>query len=265
MVAEPSADPTESAEIDERSVLARAARLLDAFDSTGDWVGLAELIARTGLPKSTVHRLAEKLSALGWLERGHLGYRVGIRLFEIGGRAGRHRQLRESARPHLQWVGVQSGLSVMLGVLDSADVLILEQLNARGSDLPHSRGGRQPAYCTAIGKVLAAFGSREEVDSILDAPMPPRTQWTAVTAPAFFHELQKVNMSGYGLEREEAYLEIASIAVPLRGSGRAVAGIALVGPVDTVQLDLHLPLLARAATMIWSDMLASRRTHGQIL
>ena len=31
-------------------------------------------------------RLAEQLRMLGWLERDHIGYRVGMRLFEPGGR-----------------------------------------------------------------------------------------------------------------------------------------------------------------------------------
>src|SRR5579884_4452834 len=135
------------------SVLARAATILDAFDGSTPVLSLSQLSTRTGLPKSTVHRFAEQLLGLGWFERAPGGYRVGMRLFEVGGLADRRNRIRERAAPHLHQLASSTGTAVHLGVLDHGEVVYLEKLPARGLELPTRDGGRMPAHCTALGKV----------------------------------------------------------------------------------------------------------------
>jgi DNA-binding IclR family transcriptional regulator len=62
---------------------------------------LSELVACTGLPKTTVHRMALELVALGALERRNGGYALGPRLFELGQLVPRHRALRDVALPYM--------------------------------------------------------------------------------------------------------------------------------------------------------------------
>src|SRR6185312_17159954 len=50
-------------------VLARAAALLDAFDDEHRELTLAALVGRSGLPRSTAHRMAAQMVALGWLDK----------------------------------------------------------------------------------------------------------------------------------------------------------------------------------------------------
>src|SRR5690606_28190450 len=80
-----------------RSLVGRIAAIMDSFDQQDPVLSLVELSRRSGLPKSTAHRLAEQLRAMGWLERCHSGYRVGMRLFELGGLAAKQAQLRDPA------------------------------------------------------------------------------------------------------------------------------------------------------------------------
>ncbi len=89
-----------------RSVLGRLDRVVGAFDDVDGVLTLHELTQRTELPKSTVHRMVDQLVQIGWLERDVDGYRVGMRLFEIGGLATRRRRLAESAAPHLHALSV---------------------------------------------------------------------------------------------------------------------------------------------------------------
>ena len=63
--------------------LDRAAAILGAFDSTHRELTLAALVARSGLPRSTTHRVADRMIKLGWLDKPKDRYRVGNRLFEI--------------------------------------------------------------------------------------------------------------------------------------------------------------------------------------
>ena len=57
---------------------------MEAFNGAKQVLSLADLNKRTGLPKSTLHRLVDQLCQVGWLERDHGGYRIGLRMFELG-------------------------------------------------------------------------------------------------------------------------------------------------------------------------------------
>ena len=68
---------------------ARAAAIIGAFDDKAPVLSLAELSRRTGLPKSTVHRIVAELVTLRVLDRqgsgpSGEGYRLGMWLFERG-------------------------------------------------------------------------------------------------------------------------------------------------------------------------------------
>jgi hypothetical protein len=76
---------------------ARITTVLGAFRAGDDAVGAAELARRTGLPKSTVHRITGDLVRAGLLERHGRKVRLGLALFEIGQRVPRQRVLREAA------------------------------------------------------------------------------------------------------------------------------------------------------------------------
>src|ERR1700685_3814222 len=68
----------------EHTVLGRSAAIMEAFNGAQQVLSLADLNKRTRLPKSTLHRLVDQLCQVGWLERDHGGYRVGLRMFEFG-------------------------------------------------------------------------------------------------------------------------------------------------------------------------------------
>ena len=86
----------------EHTVLGRSAAIMDAFNGPQRVLSLADLNKRTRLPKSTLHRLVDQLCQVGWLERDHGGYRVGLRMFEFGTLAVDGNRLHDAAFPHLQ-------------------------------------------------------------------------------------------------------------------------------------------------------------------
>ena len=56
-----------------RSQLDRVDRILDAFDPGHTSLTLLGLVARTGLPKTTVYRTVRRMAALGWVELSRSG------------------------------------------------------------------------------------------------------------------------------------------------------------------------------------------------
>ena len=61
--------------------------VLEAFSSTDPELSVVEIARRSGLPRTTVHRIVDSLRSVGFLEQeaSRDRYRLGIKLFELGG------------------------------------------------------------------------------------------------------------------------------------------------------------------------------------
>lgn len=257
---EPAAESR--AESSARSVLQRIAAVIDSFDDCALVLSLNDLSHRTGLPKSTVHRFAEQLRGLGWLEREAGGYRIGVRLFEVGGLAARRNRLRDKAIPHLQQLAFRTGLAVQLGILDRCEVLYLERILIRGFDLPTRDGGRMPAYCTGLGKSMLAWAGDAEIDRVIEAGLPPRTPYTVVVPELFRQELASIRRNEYALDREECERGISCVAAPIRGAGRAIGAISVTGPAARVDVNHLAPIVRETARAIWFDLFGSSSANS---
>ena len=110
------------------TVVGRLEAILASFDGCDQALGVSEISHRIGLPKSTVHRLANQLCAVGWLERNSGGYRVGLKLLELGSVALQRTGLREAAFKHLHSLAQRTGLTVHLGILDHGEVVYLDRV-----------------------------------------------------------------------------------------------------------------------------------------
>ena len=78
---------------------------------------------RTGLPKSTVSRLAAELTGQRYLERRDDGVTLGLRLFELGARASLPRRLIAAAAPVIRNLREVTGERVGLWVQQGTDMV----------------------------------------------------------------------------------------------------------------------------------------------
>jgi DNA-binding IclR family transcriptional regulator len=254
-------DPMEedsSAEAERRSVLGRAAALLNAFTETEPVLSLGQLTERTGLPRSTTHRLAESLVTIGWLERDLAGYRVGMRLFEVGALVINVNRIRDSASVWMQEAHELSRNAVHLAVLDGFDVVYLDKVCSRELDVPSRIGGRMPAYCTALGKAILAFASESDIELLIRDGLRARTARTVVAPAVFRASIAETKIVGVAFEYEEAVLGVSCVAAPIRGSGRAIASISITGPSRSFDAARNARIVKRAADGIWTNLFPSR-------
>lgn len=247
----------EPADEPRRSVLGRVDCIIGAFDGFDGPLTLHELTERTGLPKSTVHRMVDQMASIGWIERDIAGYRIGMRLFEIGGLAERHRRLSDVAHPHLHALSVATGFAVQMAILDGSEVVYLERIPVRDFRLPTRQGGRQPAYCTALGKAMLAFDEEAAAD-VLSQELPERTPRTLTDHHELELELARIADEGLALDHQESYEGLACVAAPLRNSGRAIGAVSVTGPVDRIDLHGVAPLVRSTAATIWNERFQRR-------
>lgn len=232
------------------AVIDRVSLVLDAFDGPGR-LTLAQLVRRTGLPRSSAHRMLERLVQLRWLRRSGRDYELGMRLVELGSLAVHQDRLHEAAIPKLHELHAATGLVVHLAVLDGPDVVYMEKVgNRMAAAIPSRVGGRRPAHCTALGKAMLAFADE---GSTLEADLVPRQTKYSISAQAQLRsELLKVRSHGIAFDREESLPGFGCVAAPIGDPGEAVAAISVCGPMNRMMFDQRLVAPVRIAAMgIW--------------
>jgi len=241
----------------EHTVLGRSASIMEAFNGAQKVLSLGDLNRRTHLPKSTLHRLLDQLCQVGWLERDTGGYRVGLRLFELGTLAVEGNRLHEAAFPHLQSLAGRTGLAAQLAILDRADVVYLERIVVGPIRLPTRRGGRKPAYCTALGKAMVAYDDAA-THTVFTAPMPRKTEKTITEPYVLWTELQRVREAGVAFDRGEAYEELVCVAAPIRSAGRPIGAVSVTGPAGRMRWGVATEAVRSTAAAIWNANLSLR-------
>lgn len=211
-------------------VLHRAARILDAFSETEPQLDLARLTELTGMPRSTVHRLAAELVELGQLDRcAGGGYTVGTRLWELGELAPVSVRLREIALPHLLALFAATGENVHLAVLAGSEALYVARLTGAASIPTLTRmGGRLPLHTTGVGKALLSTMDAQSLASYFLLPRERETIHSITDEKTLREQLDTTRRTGYAVTRQEMTLGNISIAAPLPelvGLPRAAVGV----------------------------------------
>lgn len=240
--------PTER-DVGPAGALDRAAAILDAFDPAHPELTLSALVRRSGLPRSTVHRTADRMLRLGWLDKPEERYRIGNRLFELSGLAPVRHELREAVLPFLQDLYNAMHTAVQLGVLDGPQVLIVEKITGhRPMPMLAQVGGTVPTHCSALGRALLAYSPAEVVDAVLTGDLYARTNRTLTNPASIRRELAAIPDRGWAVEREEGNIGVSCVAAPVFGPlGDVVAALSVTGPSAAVRADRAGPAVRLAA------------------
>jgi|tagenome__1003787_1003787.scaffolds.fasta_scaffold20905073_1 DNA-binding IclR family transcriptional regulator len=219
------------------SLVTRVDTVLGAFDADHNSLSLGGIVARTGLPKTTVLRLVGQLVKLGWMDRDHDRYVLGTRPFELSCLAWTGAVLRELAQPFLQDLYEATHETVHLAVLHDRSVLYLDKIAGhRRVAVPSRVGGRMPTHCTALGKVLLAHAPAT-LEKVVADRLEARTPMTIVSPGQLRSEIAQVSEEGVGFDREETVPGVSCVAVPIFGPDRAcLAAVSVTGPTNRLPL-----------------------------
>jgi DNA-binding IclR family transcriptional regulator len=248
-----------SSSVRRNASLEKANRLLLAFSEASPELGVMDLARRVGLNKSTVSRFVATLHELGLLERVDHGrkYRLGIRVFELGTLAARHRPLFEHAEPAIEKLAAQLRETVTLAVLLGNDLVFLHKSERGLEPCAATLGRRYPASCSASGKMLLAHLPERERVEYLGGRLARRTESSIVVGRALERELASAVDLGHAVDSQEMMVGVRSVAVAIHDrSGAAVAALGVSGPVRRVTL-ANVPALATALRRTATDV--SRR------
>jgi len=236
------------------TMVSRALAVLGAFSVTDPVLGVSEITRRSGLPKGTTHRIIASMVAERLMERADSpripggGYRLGMRLFELGELVPAHRSLSAAALPIMEDLREATRHRVHLAVLDGIDVLYVEILGAGAADVSSRVGGRLPAHATGVGKVMLAYAAPSVVADRIAAGLPQLTARTICARDALIAELRKIRTHGFALDIEESTVGVSCVAAPVFGSDRSIrAGLSVTGITRSIDPGTIGPAVRTAA------------------
>jgi IclR family transcriptional regulator, pca regulon regulatory protein len=209
--------------------LERGLAILGCFTPERPVLGIADISDDLGMSRSTTHRYAITLVALGFLEQGaSRKYRLGLRVTDLGMSALNSTGLREHARPYLEELRQRCSYTVSLAVLDGPEILYVDRARSfrRGQnkiDLNLRPGSCLPAYCTSMGKVLLAnLPEAEKRDLIDDVTLVRRGPNSITSKKSLRTELEHVLDEGLAVNDEELSQGLISMAAPIYQEDREV-------------------------------------------
>lgn len=232
-------------------MVARVALIVNLFDDPGKRLRLDQVVARTGLPRSSVHRILKQLDSAGLLQHRPDGYCIAASPLPVA-RMVDHAELRGAASRTLARLHADTGLVAQLGVLLGGDVVHLDQVGGDGGALVPTRvAGRTPAHASALGKAMLAQLPAEEVDAVVGKPLRKRTKATISDLGTLHQELARIrSRHGLAFDAEELAVGLCSVAAPIRTGDGEIAGLSLTGAVVMHRLQRTAPFVLRAAARI---------------
>lgn len=230
--------------------------LLEIIANQDQLQTLQGLVAATGLPKPTMHRMLQQLESAGILQRsGGRYYATGMRLRRLAENILLNDTIHAARHTVLQHLVEEVGESCNITALSGADVLYLDRVDtAAPLRFYLHAGSRVPLHCSASGKLfLAQMAPSQRKRLLSHTPLKKYTENTITDPQQLEEELKKVRREGYAFDAEEFLPGLLCIGmlVPARGNGtRSNLGLAIQAPTLRMPAERALellPALRRAA------------------
>jgi IclR family KDG regulon transcriptional repressor len=219
---------------DNRS-LTRGFKILECLAEAGEPLAAAEVSRRTGLHRATVHRILTVLVELGYVHKNQHQtlYTTGFYLHTFGYVGNIIARIRYHSARFLKNLSAATGETVHLAALEGTRIVYCDKVERDSRTLPTRIGMRRDAHATALGKVLLASLSPDEVSRRYENQVLARHARRTITNFAqLLQSLTTVGERGYALEDEEYENGMRSVAAAIvNPAGRATCAVSVDAPV----------------------------------
>jgi DNA-binding IclR family transcriptional regulator len=253
-----------------RYMMEKIGNVLDLFSFEHPEWGVSEVAKKLGLPKSTTSEIMASLASQSLLHRTDEGrYRLGWRLFRLSQVLLDNIDFCIEARKVMRELVERWGETSHLAVLDQGQVLYVEKLQGTPAVqilLSHV-GGRLPAHCSGVGKVLLAHQECPSIMTLLEQQgLQAFTPHTITSFDRLAEELEEVRTCGYAHDHEEVALGLCCVAAPIYDvKGHILAAMSLSVPAYRFypKEDTYTMTIVKAAQRV-SEALGYRREKQRV-
>ncbi|EXF91167.1 IclR family transcriptional regulator [Pseudomonas fluorescens HK44] len=209
--------------------LARGLAVVQAFQERKRHLTIAQISHRTEIPRAAVRRCLHTLIKLGYATTDGRTYSLLPKVLTLGHAYLSSTPLAVSAQPYLDRMSEQLHEACNMATLEGDDILYIARsaTTQRLISVDLSVGGRLPAYCTSMGRILlAALDDASLHDYLEHAELQAKTSRTLHTRESLLECLQEVRRQGWCIVDQELEQGLRSIAVPVYdASGQVLAAL----------------------------------------
>lgn len=214
--------------------LIKAMDVLETVAEGGIGMTTAEIAARLGLNRSTIHRLVQTLVQQRYLKPAATGrgFEIGLKFLPLAARQLDTHRVRLAALPHLATLAREAGERANLGVLFEDQLLYLAGVEKPDLPVMYSRFGKlAPVHCCSLGKaILSTYDEASQRAFLLRRPLIRQTASTHTDVDAVIADLAETARRGYAIDDEEHIASGWCVAAPVYDAGaEAVAAVGVSG------------------------------------
>ncbi len=214
-----------------RDPVSHSFALLEAINRDGSKLNLTQLAAEIGVHKSSASRLLTTLVEAGYAARDPqtARYVLGPKLVTLAVSILQHHGITPLSQTILDDLALASGETVTLSLWNHDHAVDIAMSPGRKAvQYMPQLSLRNPAHCSATGRLFLANLPAAEVDRILSGPLPSFTAHT-VTDPARIRAaLDTIRREGVAWNDEEFEEGICSLAAPVRRDHGLLAAVVAV-------------------------------------
>lgn len=240
-------------------VINRAVKILNTIYRHPESATLKIIQADTGLSTSTAHRILSSLIQNKLVEKTTDGvYKIGSHLNKLGAKRHVSSDLQAIASPAMSSLRDKLQETINLTVREGDVVLYIDKATPnRMMQVQQLIGSRAPLHVTAVGKLMLGLEGAGEIKAYSHRTnLPAYTRNTLSNYPDLLDECLESTKLGYGLDNEEAEVDVGCIGVLIYDqSGIAIGGLSVSAPISRRELswvdDLRASALEISKKMGW--------------
>jgi DNA-binding IclR family transcriptional regulator len=224
--------PNNGAAVSDVGVLDKVMSILRCFRDGSTRIDARVMAAELGMPPPTAYRLTKAMAEHGLLEADGSGYRLGVTLLHLGARVADGLEVRQVARPHLEWLRDQSQENAELHLRHGSSRVPVEVVPSRLNLRPMGQVGVPfPLHVGASSKVLLAWLEPDESEALVRASIAAYDKEHRLDHEHMRRQFAEVRAQGWSFTDGEREVGVASVAAPvLDRFGAVVAALVLAGP-----------------------------------
>lgn len=230
--------------------VAKAFRILAAFDMGQRALPLVQIAALSDLDVSAAQRAVYTLVALGYLRKDASTrlYSLTPKILNLGTSYLRAEGLAGRATPYIRKANEEAVETISLLELEGTDVIHVIRYGAPGSiNVRILMGSRSPAYTQAGGRAILAFMPADAAAACIDEiRYEPLTKFTVKSREDLEAHLAQIKADGYAIVEQEHSIDEVSLAAPIFApNGTAIASVSFQVPVSRWAEPRHQQRLIR--------------------
>ena len=243
--------------------LSKAIDVINIFENEAEALTITEISKRTTINRTTLYRILYTLRSRGYIEMDvETGkYSLGLKLVQLSSLVLQRSGIKQVARPFLEQLRDDLNETVHLVIHNEGKAIFIDKIEvSRTIFMGSFIGWIAPLYCTASGKLLLSYQSKEYIDHYLSThSFKAYTQNTLTDKDKLREELNHINREGISVDNEEIVEGLTCFAAPIVDKqGNILASVSVSGPTSRMVAnneDIVSTLIQNAKSI--SDKLAT--------